>query len=213
MKLNKYIEHSLLKPDATPAQIQKLCEEALEHGFAAVCINSGYVPLCARLLAGSDVAVGCAVGFPLGSMLTALKAEEVRQAVAAGATEADMVMHVGRAKAGDWDYVQADIAAVVQAAGKVPVKVILECCLLTEEEKAEACRRAVAAGAAYVKTSTGFSKGGATVQDVALLRRTVGPNVGVKAAGGIRTRADALAMIEAGADRLGTSAGIAIIGG
>ena len=209
--LNRYIDHTLLKADATPAQIEKLCAEALTYHFASVCVNSCYVPLCAQRLKGSDVAVCCVVGFPLGAMLTEAKAAETRLAVAAGAQEVDMVINVGKAKAGDWAYVEADIRAVVEAAGAAHVKVILECCLLTDEEKQRACACAKAAGAAFVKTSTGFSSGGATVQDVALMRRAVGPNMGVKAAGGIRTRQDALAMLEAGANRLGASAGIAIV--
>ena len=211
--LNRYIDHTLLKAEATPAQIEKLCAEALEYRFASVCVNGSYVSLCARLLQGSDVAVCCVTGFPLGAMATQAKAAETRLAVGEGAREVDMVMHVGRAKAGDWDYVEKDIRAVVEAAGTARVKVILECCLLTDAEKEEACRRAKAAGAAFVKTSTGFSAGGATAADVALMRRVVGPNMGVKAAGGIRTRQDALAMIQAGADRLGASAGIAIVKG
>ena len=209
--LNRYIDHTLLKADATPAQIEKLCGEALTYHFASVCVNSCYVPLCAQRLKGSDVAVCCVAGFPLGAMLTEAKAAETRLAVAAGAQEVDMVINVGKAKAGDWAYVEADIRAVVEAAGAAHVKVILECCLLTDEEKQRACACAKAAGAAFVKTSTGFSSGGATVQDVALMRRAVGPAMGVKAAGGIRTRQDALAMLEAGANRLGASAGIAIV--
>lgn len=212
-ELNRYIDHTLLKAEATPAQIEKLCAEALEYHFASVCVNTCYAPLSSRLLAGSDVAVCCVVGFPLGAMLTEGKAAETRLAVAAGAQEVDMVINVGMAKAGDWAYVEQDIHAVVKAAGAAHVKVILECCLLTDEEKERACAAAKAAGAAFVKTSTGFSTGGATVADVALMRRAVGPEMGVKAAGGVRTRQDALAMIEAGADRLGASAGIAIVKG
>lgn len=212
-ELNRYIDHTLLKADATPAQIQTLCAEALEYHFASVCVNTCYAPLCAPLLDSSDVALCCVVGFPLGAMLPAAKAAETRLAVAAGAQEIDMVINVGMAKAGDWDYVQNDIAAVVEAAASAHVKVILECCLLTDAEKERACAAAKAAGAAFVKTSTGFSTGGATIADVALMRRAVGPDMGVKAAGGIRTRQDALAMIEAGANRLGASAGIAIVKG
>lgn len=211
--LNRYIDHTLLKPEATPSQIEKLCAEAKEYQFASVCVNTCYVPLCSKLLAGGGVAVCCVVGFPLGAMLTEAKAAETRLAVAAGAQEVDMVINVGRAKAGDWDYVEGDIRAVVEAAGSAHVKVILECCLLTDGEKERACACAKAAGAAFVKTSTGFSTGGATVHDVALLRKAVGPDMGVKAAGGVRTRADALAMLEAGANRLGASAGIAIVKG
>lgn len=212
-ELNRYIDHTLLKAEATPAQIEKLCAQALEYRFASVCVNTCYAPLSARLLAGSDVAVCCVVGFPLGAMLTEAKAAETRLAVAAGAQEVDMVINLGMAKAGDWDYVQRDIRAVVEAAENARVKVILECCLLTDAEKERACACAKAAGAAFVKTSTGFSAGGATIADVALMRRAVGPGMGVKASGGIRTRQDALAMIEAGASRLGASAGIAIVEG
>ena len=210
--LAKYIDHTLLKPDATEAQIEKLCAEAREYGFASVCVNSCYASLAARLLAGSDVAVCCVVGFPLGAATTAAKAFEAADAAQNGATEIDMVINVGAAKDGRWDDVEADIAGVAAAIeGKALLKVIIETCLLTDGEKIEACRAAVRAGADFVKTSTGFSKAGATAADVALMRKTVGPDVGVKAAGGIRTYADAMAMIEAGASRIGASAGIAIL--
>ena len=211
--LNRYIDHTLLKAEATPAQIETLCKEARKYNFASVCVNTCYVPLCAKLLSGSDVAVCCVVGFPLGAMMTEAKAVETSLAVAAGAGEVDMVINVGMAMAGDWEYVQSDIRVVVEAAGEAHVKVILECCLLTDEQKERACACAKAAGAAFVKTSTGFSTGGATAADIALMRRAVGPDMGVKAAGGIRTRQDALDMIEAGASRLGASAGIAIVEG
>ena len=210
--LAKYIDHTLLKPDATEAQIEKLCAEAREYGFASVCVNSCYASLAARLLAGSDVAVCCVVGFPLGAATTAAKAFEAADAAQNGATEIDMVINVGAAKDGRWDDVEADIAGVAAAIeGKALLKVIIETCLLTDGEKIEACRAAVRAGADFVKTSTGFSKAGATAADVALMRKTVGPEIGVKAAGGIRTYADAMAMIEAGASRIGASAGIAIL--
>ena len=210
--LAKYIDHTLLKPDATEAQIEKLCAEAREYGFASVCVNSCYASLAARLLAGSDVAVCCVVGFPLGAATTAAKAFEAADAAQNGATEIDMVINVGAAKDGRWDDVEADIAGVAAAIeGKALLKVIIETCLLTDAEKIEACRAAVRAGADFVKTSTGFSKAGATAADVALMRKTVGPDVGVKAAGGIRTYADAVRMIEAGASRIGASAGIAIL--
>ena len=210
--LAKYIDHTLLKPDATEAQIEKLCAEAREYGFASVCVNSCYASLAARLLAGSDVAVCCVVGFPLGAATTAAKAFEAADAAQNGATEIDMVINVGAAKDGRWDDVEADIAGVAAAIeGKALLKVIIETCLLTDAEKIEACRAAVRAGADFVKTSTGFSKAGATAADVALMRKTVGPEIGVKAAGGIRTYADAMAMIEAGASRIGASAGIAIL--
>ena len=210
--LAKYIDHTLLKPDATEAQIEKLCAEAREYGFASVCVNSCYASLAARLLAGSDVAVCCVIGFPLGAATTAAKAFEAADAAQNGATEIDMVINVGAAKDGRWDDVEADIAGVAAAIeGKALLKVIIETCLLTDGEKIEACRAAVRAGADFVKTSTGFSKAGATAADVALMRKTVGPEIGVKAAGGIRTYADAMAMIEAGASRIGASAGIAIL--
>ena len=210
--LAKYIDHTLLKPDATAAQIGKLCAEAVEYGFASVCVNSCYASLAAKLLAGTDVAVCCVIGFPLGACTSEAKAFEAADAVKNGAKEIDMVINVGAAKDGRWDAVEADIAAVVQAIdGRALLKVIIETCLLTDEEKLEACRAAVRAGADFVKTSTGFSKAGATAADVALMRRTVGPDVGVKAAGGIRSYADAIAMIEAGAIRIGASAGIAIL--
>ena len=210
--LAKYIDHTLLKPDATEAQIEKLCAEAREYGFASVCVNSCYASLAARLLAGSDVAVCCVIGFPLGAATTAAKAFEAADAAQNGATEIDMVINVGAAKDGRWDDVEADIAGVAAAIeGKALLKVIIETCLLTDGEKNEACRAAVRAGADFVKTSTGFSKAGANAADVALMRKTVGPDVGVKAAGGIRTYADAVRMIEAGASRIGASAGIAIL--
>ena len=210
--LAKYIDHTLLKPDATEAQIEQLCAEAREYGFASVCVNSCYASLAARLLAGSDVAVCCVIGFPLGAATTAAKAFEAADAAQNGATEIDMVINVGAAKDGRWDDVEADIAGVAAAIeGKALLKVIIETCLLTDAEKIEACQAAVRAGADFVKTSTGFSKAGATAADVALMRKTVGPEIGVKAAGGIRTYADAMAMIEAGASRIGASAGIAIL--
>ena len=212
MELNRYIDHTLLKPEARQADIIKLCAEAKEYHFASVCVNTNHIALAAAELAGTDVAPCCVVGFPLGAMETAAKAFEAARACALGAKEIDMVMDIGSAKAGDFAKVEADIAAVVSAiAGRAKLKVILECCLLTDEEKTAACLAAKSAGADFVKTSTGFSTGGATAHDVALMRSVVGPKMGVKAAGGIRTRADALAMIAAGADRIGASAGIAIV--
>ena len=210
--LAKYIDHTILKPDATEAQIEKLCAEAVEYGFASVCVNPCRIALAAKLLAGTDVAPCCVIGFPLGASTTAAKAYEAADAAANGAKEIDMVINVGDAKDGLWDAVEADIAGVVRAIeGRALLKVIIETCLLTDEEKVEACRAAVRAGADFVKTSTGFSKAGATAYDVALMRKTVGPDVGVKAAGGIRTYADAVIMIEAGASRIGASAGVAIL--
>ena len=208
--LASYIDHTLLKADATEAQITRLCEEAREHRFASVCVNPRWVALCAQLLAGSGVRVCTVIGFPLGASSSAIKAAETRQAVADGADELDMVISVGDLKAGNNESARADIRGVVKAAEGRTVKVIIEACLLTDEEKSLACKLAMAAGADFVKTSTGFSTGGATVADVKLMRAAVGPNFGVKAAGGIRTRQDALAMIEAGANRIGASAGIAI---
>ena len=205
------IDHTLLKPEATPAQIEKLCAEAAEYHFASVCVNPVYIPLAARLLDGTGVKVCCVVGFPLGAIAPEQKAAEAASCAAMGAEELDMVIHVGAAKAGDWALVQRDIAGVVKAAAGRTVKVIIETCLLTDEEKVKACEAAKAAGAHFVKTSTGFSTGGATTHDIALMRKTVGPEMGVKASGGIRDYATAMAMIEAGANRIGASAGIEIV--
>ncbi|WP_338461702.1 deoxyribose-phosphate aldolase [Brevibacillus borstelensis] len=213
MKLNKYIDHTLLKPDATAAMIDKLCAEAREHDFASVCVNPYWVKRSAELLAGTDVKVCTVIGFPLGANSTAAKAAETRDAIANGATEVDMVLNIGALKSGDPEAVKQDVAAVKEACGDVLLKVILETGLLTEEEKVTACKLCVEAGADYVKTSTGFGPGGATVEDIALMRKTVGPEVGVKASGGVRDRAAALAMIEAGATRIGASSGIAIVNG
>lgn len=213
MNVNAMIDHTILKADATEKDVRRLCDEARAYGFATVCVNSCWTALAAELLAGSGVGVTTVVGFPLGAMSTAGKAAETAAAVADGATEIDMVINIGRLKAGDDDFVRDDIAAVVKAAGDAGVKVIIECCLLTDAEKVRACEASVAAGAAFVKTSTGFSTGGATVEDVRLMRATVGDRCKVKAAGGIHTSEEALAMIEAGADRLGCSSGIAIAQG
>ena len=205
------IDHTLLKPEATPAQVEKLCAEAAEYHFASVCVNPVYIPLAARLLDGTGVKVCCVVGFPLGAIAPEQKAAEAASCAAMGAEELDMVIHVGAAKAGDWALVQRDIAGVVKAAAGRTIKVIIETCLLTDEEKVKACEAAKAAGADFVKTSTGFSTGGATTHDIALMRKTVGPEMGVKASGGIRDYATAMAMIEAGANRIGASAGIEIV--
>ena len=205
------IDHTLLKPEATPAQVEKLCAEAAEYHFASVCVNPVYIPLAARLLDGTGVKVCCVVGFPLGAIAPEQKAAEAASCAAMGAEELDMVIHVGAAKAGDWALVQRDIEGVVKAAAGRTVKVIIETCLLTDEEKVKACEAAKAAGAHFVKTSTGFSTGGATTHDIALMRKTVGPEMGVKASGGIRDYATAMAMIEAGANRIGASAGIEIV--
>ena len=212
MDYAKMIDHTLLKPEATKEQVKNLCEEAVQYGFHSVCVNSSFVYYCAELLKDSDVKVCTVIGFPLGAMSTAGKAAEAQAAVADGDEELDMVIHVGMIKSGDWDYVKQDIASVVEAAGdKAVVKVILETCLLTDEEKRKACMICKEAGASFVKTSTGFSNGGATVKDVALMREAVGSDMGVKASGGIRSFQDARAMVEAGADRIGASSGIAII--
>lgn len=213
MQLNAMIDHTNLKQDARRADIERLCDEAIRYGFATVCVNSCWVSLAAERLAGTGIGVTTVVGFPLGAASTQAKVAETVQAVADGATEIDMVLNVGRFKDGDDDYCIADMAAVVAAAGTATVKVILECCLLTNDEIIRACQDAVAAGADFVKTSTGFSTGGATMYDVALMRKTVGTACKVKAAGGIHTRAEAEAMVKAGADRLGTSASIAIVEG
>lgn len=213
MELNRMIDHTLLKANATRAQIEKLCDEALEYNFASVCVNTCWVPLAHEKLAGSEVKTCCVVGFPLGAMLTEAKAAETRLAVEAGADEVDMVINVGWLLDGEYDAVRDDIAAVVKAADGKCVKVIIEACLLTDEQKVKACELSVEAGATFVKTSTGFSTGGATVADVALMRKTVGDRCLVKAAGGIHTADEARAMVEAGADRLGCSAGIQIMAG
>lgn len=211
MELNKYIDHTLLKPEATKEQITKLCQEARQYDFASVCVNTCYVPLAKELLAGSDVKVCCVVGFPLGAMDTVSKAFEAKTAVANGAQEVDMVINIGALKDKDYDYVTKDIAAVVEASKPAIVKVIIEACLLTDEEKVEACKCSMNAKAEFVKTSTGFSTHGATPEDVALMKKTVGNVCKVKAAGGVRSYDDAMKMIEAGADRLGCSAGIKVM--
>lgn len=210
-----YIDHTLLKPDATPAEVITLCEEARKFNFASVCINPGYVPLAAELLKGSRVKVCTVVGFPLGSTTTEVKRFETEQAIQNGATEIDMVINVGRLKQGEYGYVFNDVQQVVLAAKnkRVLTKVILETSLLTDEEKVKACMICKDAGANFVKTSTGFSKGGATVGDIALMRMVVGSTLGVKASGGIRTREDADAMIASGADRIGASASVKIVSG
>lgn len=206
-----YIDHTLLKPEATEAQIEELCREAIKFSFFSVCINPSYVKTAVQALQGSPVKVCCVVGFPLGATTTAAKAFEAAEAVENGAAEIDMVIHIGALKEKKEDYVTADIAAVVKAAAGCPVKVIIETGLLTEDEKVLACNLAKKAGASYVKTSTGFGPGGATVADIMLMRETVGPKLGVKASGGVRDLDSALQMIEAGATRIGTSSGISIV--
>jgi deoxyribose-phosphate aldolase len=211
--LHGFIDHTILKPDARRADVLRFCREARENHFFSVCVNPVWVPTVAEALAGSGVATCSVVGFPLGAIPTEVKANETAWVVAAGATEVDMVIDVGALKDGETDRVRADIAAVKAACGPALLKVIIETCLLSDEEKVTACRLAVEAGADFVKTSTGFSTGGATVADIALMRRTVGPNIGVKASGGVRTRDDALKMLAAGASRIGASASLAIIAG
>lgn len=213
MNLAKTIDHTLLKPEARRPDIEKLCREAAEHGFFSVCVNSSWVSFAAAQLQGTGAAVAAVTGFPLGAMHPHAKAFETRQAVSDGATEIDTVINIGRLRQGDDAGVLADLRAVVEAAEGKAVKVIFETCLLSDEEKVRACEISVAAGAAFVKTSTGFSTGGATLDDVRLMHRTVNGRCQVKASGGIRDRATALAMIEAGATRLGTSAGISILAG
>lgn len=209
----KMIDHTLLKATATPEQIRTLCAEAKEHGFASVCINPCYVPLAAQELKGSEVLVCTVVGFPLGANETQIKAEEAMLAVEQGAAEVDMVINIGAMKAGDYTKVESDIRAVVRASGRARVKVIIENVYLTDEEKRKATEIVRESGAAFVKTSTGLAGGGATVEDVKLMKETAGSIIEIKAAGGVRTYEDALAMIEAGATRIGTSGGIGIISG
>jgi deoxyribose-phosphate aldolase len=212
-ELARYIEHTLLRPEATRAQIEKLCEEARAHGFYAVCVNGSRVELARYCLEDTEVRVVAVVGFPLGAMSADVKRYETEAAVDDGAHEVDVVLNIGRLKDGEDRAVLRELRDVVEAADERPVKVILETCLLTREEKIRACQLVLDSGARFVKTSTGFGPSGATVEDVRLLRETVGPHFGVKAAGGIRDTATALAMIRAGADRLGTSSGVAILRG
>lgn len=211
--LSHMIDHTLLKPDATQEEIAQLCHEARNYGFASVCVNPSYVKLCSDLLKGSDVLTCTVVGFPLGATSTETKVFEAQKAVRDGATEVDMVINVGALKSRDYELVEHDIASVARAchAGGAILKVIIEAALLTDEEKVAASQLAKITGADFVKTSTGFGPGGATAEDVALMRRVVGPKMGVKAAGGIRTYADAQKMIAAGASRIGASASVRII--
>lgn len=209
------IDHTLLKPEASREQIETLCAEAVQYGFASVCVNGVWTAVVAEKLRGSDVLTCTVVGFPLGASTPEAKAFEARQAVSAGAQEIDMVIDVAAARRGDRQALVEDVSAVVEVvhAGGARLKVIIEACLLTDEQKVLACEAAVAAGADYVKTSTGFSTGGATPEDVALMRRTVGEQIGVKASGGIRSRETAISMLCAGASRIGASAGAALLGG
>lgn len=213
MKTSKYIDHTLLKQDARLEQIETLCDEAIAHDFMSVCINPGFVKVAAEKLKGTDVDVCTVIGFPLGASTTATKVFETKDAIANGATEIDMVINVSNLKDQAYDLIENEIRSIKEAAGDRVLKVILETCLLSKDEIVKACELSVAAGADFVKTSTGFSTGGATVEDIALMRATVGPNVGVKASGGIRSREDFDAMVAAGASRIGASAGIAIMQG
>ncbi len=210
-ELAGFMDHTLLKPEATSADIERLCAEAIQFGTFAVCVNSSMVETAVAALHGSSVRVASVVGFPLGAALSEAKARETELAVARGAREIDTVIQVGWLKEKNYRSVEQDIAAVVVAAGDALVKVIIEACLLSDEEKRIACALAVSAGAGFVKTSTGFSKTGATVEDVRLMRSVVGPDIGVKAAGGIHTLSSAVAMLNAGATRLGVSASVAIL--
>lgn len=214
-ELGKMIDHTLLKPEATKEQIIQLCNEAKKYNFASVCINPSYVPLCAKLLRDTSVKVCTVIGFPLGATSTATKAFETEHAIRDGAKEIDMVINIGMLKSGEYDYVENDIFAVVSTARRYValVKVIIETGLLTDEEKIKGCLLAKHAGADFVKTSTGFAKGGASVGDIALMRKVVGTAMGVKASGGVRTREEALAMVASGADRIGASASVKIVVG
>ncbi|BDX43630.1 MULTISPECIES: deoxyribose-phosphate aldolase [Enterococcus] len=214
MELNRMIDHTILKPEATEAAVQKIIDEAKEYNFFSVCINPCWVAFASEQLADTDVAVCTVIGFPLGANTSEVKAYEAADAIKNGANEVDMVINIGALKSQQYDYVRQDIQGVVDAAkGKALVKVIIETALLTDEEKVKACELAKEAGADFVKTSTGFSTGGAKVADIRLMRETVGPDMGVKASGGVHNAEEALAMIEAGATRIGASTGVAIVSG
>ncbi len=209
--LNKYIDHTLLKPQSTRSQIRELCDQAREFDFASVCVNPCWIRYCRQQLAGSQVKVCTVIGFPLGAMTTEAKVAECRDAVEKGADEIDMVINIGALIDGEMEFVSEEIRRVKEAAGDRILKVILETCLLSDEQKVQGCRACVAGGADFVKTSTGFSTGGATVEDVRLMKQTVGEACQVKAAGGVRSYEDLIAMIEAGADRIGTSSGTRLL--
>lgn len=213
MKLNKYIDHTILKPETTKEQVERVLVEAKEYDFASVCVNPTWVEYASQELKETDVKVCTVIGFPLGANTPAVKAFETKDSISNGADEIDMVINIGALKSGNDALVLEDIKAVVEASGDRLVKVIIETCLLTEEEKIKACLLSKEAGADYVKTSTGFSTGGATVDDVALMRKTVGTEMGVKASGGARSYEDAVAFVEAGATRIGASSGVAIMNG
>ena len=212
-EIAKFIDHTALTAEKTEKDILELCDEAKTHHFCSVCINSGYIPLAKEALEGTDVKVCTVIGFPLGANLTSVKAFETKAAIEAGAEEIDMVINVGLIKSEKWDLVKEDIAEVLKACNGKTLKVILETCLLTKEEIRKACEICKELKVGFVKTSTGFNKGGATVEDVALMKEVVGPEIEVKASGGVRDTETALAMLEAGATRIGASAGIAIING
>lgn len=211
MNIAKKIDHTMLKADSTKETIIRYCQEAREHGFASVCVNTCHAALVASELKGTDVKTCCVVGFPLGAMMTSAKAFEASEAVKAGASEIDMVINIGAVKDKDWDFVRDDIKAVVDASKPAIVKVIIETCLLTDDEKRKACQLSEEAGAAFVKTSTGFSTGGATIEDIKLMKETVGDRLQVKASGGIRTRAFTEELIAAGADRIGAGNGVILL--
>lgn len=211
MDIAKKIDHTMLKADADAATITRYCQEAVKHEFASVCVNSCHVPLVSSLLQSSKVLTCCVVGFPLGAMLTPAKAFEASEAVKAGAHEIDMVINIGAIKDKNWDFVRNDIKAVVEASRPAIVKVIVETCLLTQEEKVKACELSEEGGAAFVKTSTGFSTGGATISDIRLMKEAVGDRLRVKASGGIRTPEFARELVEAGADRIGAGNGLALL--
>ncbi len=211
MEYNRMIDHTLLKPDATKEQIHQLCEEAKQYHFASVCVNPCWISYCAELLKGTDTKVCTVIGFPLGATSTKSKEEEIKEAIKDGAEELDMVINIGKLKDHEDDYVENEIRSLKNICGKLVLKVIIETCLLTDEEKVRVCLLAKKAGADFVKTSTGFSKWGAKVEDVALMRKTVGPDMGVKASGGVKNVEEMEAMVKAGATRIGTSHGIDLV--
>ncbi len=211
MEYNRLIDHTLLKPDATKEEIKKLCQEAAQYDFASVCVNPGWVSYCKEQLKGTRVNVCTVIGFPLGATSTQAKVLETTAALLDGCDEFDMVINIGKLKDGEYEYVEDEIAKLKKVVGNHVLKVIIETCLLSDEEKVKACQLAKKAGADFVKTSTGFSKGGATVHDVSLMRETVGPEMGVKASGGVKTKEELLDMVKAGANRIGTSHGIDLV--
>lgn len=211
MEYNRLIDHTLLAPDATKEQIKKICDEAKQYNFASVCVNPSWIRYCKEQLKGSDVKVCTVIGFPLGATMMASKISEAKYSLYEGADELDMVINIGRLKDHDDEYVKNEIAELKNVTGDKVLKVIIETCLLTDEEKVRVCKLAKEAKADFVKTSTGFSKGGATVADIKLMRETVGPEMGVKASGGVKTKEDLIAMVEAGATRIGTSHGVDLV--